>query len=549
MPKLLRLSSLYVVFTFLTLGSLVSAIFNANSKGNVVVSYGQGPNQQRLSVYCADPTIDVIILSFVDLFPQQANGYPGINLGNQCWADTYAGPGYNGVNVPANNRLYKCPNIQQDLNQCRTTSNTKFLLSLGGATTAYQLTGAQDGTQLANLLWNMFGPYNATWVQQGGPRPFDYNGAAFSVDGFDLDIEHASTDSSAGYKALTSTLRSLYSSSASGTFYLTASPQCVVPDANLGAVIAATKFDLLFIQFYNTAQCSARTWADANPSYQPGGTFNTAGFTYSTWTTWLANTPSKNAMLFLGLPGSADAANTGMSVSVTQAQNLIDAYYCSSNFGGVAVWDATYAASNVASGYNFYQNMKNNLNTAASDKRLSCVASQSTTTTLTTLVTMTTTKSSTSTTSTSSTKSSTSSTSTSSTKSSTSSTSTSSTSSTSSTKSSTSSTLTTSTKSSTSSTSTTSTKSSTSSTSTSSTKTSTSSTSTSSAKSSTSTSKSTSSTKSSTTSAGKPLSTNGSCGKSLGTTCGTLCCSQWGYCGTGSAYCASGCQVGYGSCN
>lgn len=308
----------------------------------------------------------------MSLFPAQANGYPGINFGNQCGGTVYAGPGYNGVNNATNNQLYQCPALQKDLYTCRQTSNKKFLLSLGGATPEYQLTGATDGNNFANLLWGMFGPRTTTWVNANKPRPFDYNGVGFSVDGFDLDIEHPPTDSWAGYNALATQLRTNFGTASGQTFYLTASPQCVVPDANLSGVLQKGIFDMLFIQYYNTPLCSAATWVKSNPNYKPGGTFNTSGFTYDTWTSWLASTPSKNAKLFLGLLGSSTAGASTSMITPAQAQNLIDAYYCHSNFAGVSVWEATYAAANVVNGLNFYQNMKKDLNTSSNDTRLSC---------------------------------------------------------------------------------------------------------------------------------------------------------------------------------
>lgn len=217
------------------------------------------------------------------------------------------------------------------------------------------------------------------------PRPLDYNNIGFSVDGFDLDIEHPSTDNSAGYKALATKLRSLYTTSTGagagpGTvtkFYLTASPQCVVPDANMKGVLAATAFDMVFVQFYNTASCAARRWADANPGYvpgQPSSSANAAGFTYDAWTSFLAGTPySKNARVYIGLPGSSAAARPGFDLSVRQVADVVSAYYCRGNFGGVAVWEATYASANVAGGRNFYQNAKAALGAAGSDRRLACV--------------------------------------------------------------------------------------------------------------------------------------------------------------------------------
>ncbi|XXH06046.1 hypothetical protein Hte_012491 [Hypoxylon texense] len=434
-----------------TLISIAHGAFSISSKNNLVVYYGQGPNQASLATYCADPNIDVIILSFVNLFPAQANGFPGLNFGNQCGSTVYPGPGYNGVNNATKNALYQCTNIQRDLYTCRQTTTKKILLSLGGETPQYQLTGATDGTNFANLLWGLFGPRTTTWVSAGKPRPFDYNGVGFAVDGFDLDIEHPPTDSWAGYNALATQLRANYGATAGQTYFLTASPQCVVPDANLVGVLQKATFDMLFVQYYNTPQCSAASWASANANYQAGGAATTGGFTYDTWTSWLSGTPSRNARLFLGLLGSGQAGSAASLVSVPQAQNLVDAYYCRGNFGGVSVWDSTYAAANVAGGLNFYQNMKKDLNTSSTDTRLSCVAPAAVPTTTSTRTSTTTTSSS------------------------------------------------------------------------------------------------------SSAAAAKttyPLSTNNQCGTGVGTRCASgQCCSQYGYCGTGTSYCGTGCQSNYGTCS
>jgi hypothetical protein len=141
----------------------------------------------------------------------------------------------------------------------------------------------------------MFGPRQSNWVSNGQPRPFDYNdvtsrtAVGFAIDGFDFDIEHPSLDNSAGYKALVAKLLSLYTW-VSGTYYLTASPQWDVPDTNLGEIIKATAFDMAFVQFYNTQQCSARRWADANSNYLAGGSFDAAGFTFDAWVSFLTST-------------------------------------------------------------------------------------------------------------------------------------------------------------------------------------------------------------------------------------------------------------------
>ncbi|KAI2626377.1 carbohydrate-binding module family 18 protein [Xylaria nigripes] len=353
----------------------VVAAFNETARSNVAVYYGQGPNQKRLSTYCADNNIDIIVLSFVHLFPQQANGYPGINFGNQCSDDRYAGPGAGTAKDPSKDNLLKCPDMQKDLQLCRQTDK-KVLLSLGGATPDYQLNGPLDGMNFATQLWGMFGPRQSSWVAQGLPRPFDDGGVEFSVDGFDLDIEHPPIDGFAGYKALVTQLRALYDT-VHGTYYLTASPQCVVPDANMAEILRAAAFDMVFVQFYNTPECSARRWADANSNYVPGGSVNSVGFTFDSWVSFLATTPyNRDARVYIGVPGSAAAAIPGNDVSSQHVHSLAAAHYCRPNFGGIAIWEATAATGNVENGRNFFENAKESLRVVAADIRISCAVSR-----------------------------------------------------------------------------------------------------------------------------------------------------------------------------
>lgn len=45
-----------------------------------------------------------------------------------------------------------------------------------------------------------------------------------------------------------------------------------------------------------------------------------------------------------------------------------------------------------------------------------------------------------------------------------------------------------------------------------------------------------------------PLSRNGQCGAQFQTSCGSACCSQYGWCDTTSAHCGAGCQSNFGTC-
>lgn len=137
----------------------------------------------------------------MNAFPAQANGLLGDNYGNQCYAEVWAGPGYDGAApVTGHDLLYQqCPNLQADISYCQTSTNKKILLSLGGATGTYELDTAEDGEYLANYLWKAYGPYDAAWATlPNNYRPLDNNAdpttldGKIDVDGFDFDIEKSS---------------------------------------------------------------------------------------------------------------------------------------------------------------------------------------------------------------------------------------------------------------------------------------------------------------------------------------------------------------------
>lgn len=61
--------------------STASAAFNADPSGNVAVYWGQGPNQLPLTSVCADPSVDVVNIAFVNGFPKKVGDYPKTNFG------------------------------------------------------------------------------------------------------------------------------------------------------------------------------------------------------------------------------------------------------------------------------------------------------------------------------------------------------------------------------------------------------------------------------------------------------------------------------------
>ncbi|KAI9050624.1 hypothetical protein LZ554_005783 [Drepanopeziza brunnea f. sp. 'monogermtubi'] len=349
--------------------SLVTATYDLNSQANLALYYGQGPNQQPLAHFCNSSSVDIIPIGFVNIFPSLANGLVAENFGNQCWNGNYTGPGYNGVNNPANNFLYRqCPQLQEDIYYCQTQTKKKILLSLGGEGGNYQLNGKADGEYLADFLWGAYGPYNASWVAAGGVRPLDrgYNNAdpskTIDIDGFDFDIERQSTDSQVGYIAAINRLRVRFAqykqlNSCSKTYLISGAPQCPLPEQNMGLTITNAKFDILFIQFYNNGAngCTARNYSSSTNKA-------TSGFNYNKWVTFVNSGASAGAKLYIGLLGSNYAGTASDYILASEAKPLIAAYHGATQFGGVMLWEATYAENNNAvtgyPGMNYYQIIK-----------------------------------------------------------------------------------------------------------------------------------------------------------------------------------------------
>ncbi|KAF5099906.1 hypothetical protein D0Z03_000909 [Geotrichum reessii] len=287
--------------------------FTSSGSSNVVLYWGQASagSQESLGTYCKSTNADVYVLSFLSDFPQSRLSIHGCS---------------GTLDV-------SCPDVAEDIKLCQSLGK-KVLLSLGGAAGTYGFSSDQQAINFASTLWNSFGGGKST------QRPF---GTAV-LDGFDLDIENGDPT---GYTALTTALKKLY---AGGEYYIAAAPQCVYPDSSLSTALANGYFDFVFIQFYNN-KC------------QLDGSFN--------WATWeeyaaeYAASTNPNIKLFLGLPGSTSAASSGYS-SVSTVQTVLSSIRLSKFFGGIMLWDASQAASNVVNGVSYVSALKSLLTSSGS---------------------------------------------------------------------------------------------------------------------------------------------------------------------------------------
>ncbi|KAK3703228.1 Chitinase 2 [Vermiconidia calcicola] len=341
------------------LASAATAAFDAASKNNVITYWGQGANQDRLLTTCQNLSYDIIVVGFVNVFPDQgAGGWPGTNFGNACWGDVYRN---NGVNTSL---LQTCPNIGPDVIECQNLGKKIFLSIGGGQPTDYWIKSNAYGKKFADFLWAAFGPVSAT--KSSIPRPWGDAG----VDGFDFDIENLMDPApqndyqTSGYVAMINQLKNnLFPTDKTKAYYISGAPQCPIPDSHLSVALAKAWFDFFFIQFYNTEQCSARV---ATQKKNGNGQND---ISYKKWTAQASKNP--NVKMSIGLPASKDASiATSYYLTPAEAQTLATQFYANKRFGGIMVWEATEAQNNAPCNVDYSTWMKKVLEARAAGTKL-----------------------------------------------------------------------------------------------------------------------------------------------------------------------------------
>lgn len=223
-----------------------------------VVAYwgntGAAGGNMDISDLCQNEAIDKVILSFLNVFPEQNKAYPGngnLNLAGSCgWVPTpkdFPAPDHSDTG------LIYCPDVKTGLDICK-ANKKEVLLSLGGALPGgQQFSSEQAAKDFANWLWLHFGAN----YPSGTDRPF----LDFVIDGIDLDIE-AGLDAAIGQKYFSDFIDQIRVASGY-TWKIGAAPQCVNPDSNMGTYIQTSWIDYIFVQLYNTDKCSARNQVDS----------------------------------------------------------------------------------------------------------------------------------------------------------------------------------------------------------------------------------------------------------------------------------------------
>jgi len=304
----------YALFTLAFFTKTWVYAFSSDANDNLAVYWGQDAsgNQQDLSYYCNDDTIDAIPIAFLYSF-FGVGDEPEIDISNIC--------GSGAVPTFAGTALLNCGFLADDIKTCQAKGKI-VTISLGGATGDVGFTSTSQAQSFANTIWDMFlGGSSDT-------RPF---GDAV-LDGVDLDIEGGSPSY---YADFVNEIRSL-SNSASKKYYVTAAPQCPYPDANIGEALNGASFDAVYVQFYNNyCELSA-------PSE----------FNFATWDQWAKETsPNPDVKVYIGAPGSPSAAGSGYVSAESLAATVAQVQGQYSSFGGVMLWDASVSYNSDGSGY------------------------------------------------------------------------------------------------------------------------------------------------------------------------------------------------------
>lgn len=297
-----------------------------------VVYWGQNNNENGdLASYCKDGAgIDVLVLSFLYTYGGGAV-IPSGNIGNLCF-------------ITSEGEAQNCDDLTSAIETCQ-GAGVKIILSLGGATSSYSLTSQEEAEAIGQNLWDAYGNSGNTTAA----RPFGKN----IVDGWDFDIE-VNGGSSQYYQYMIAKLRSNFEKDTERTYYITGAPQCPIPEPNMSEIIESSQFDYLFVQFYNNNNYTVPCSLGVN-----GG----APFNYGNWTSYISDTPSKDAKIFVGAPASPTAANGNAAGAVyyaspEQLAGIIEDTKSDAHFGGIMLWSAGYSDENVINGCTYAQEAK-----------------------------------------------------------------------------------------------------------------------------------------------------------------------------------------------
>nr|BAA25015.1 class III acidic endochitinase [Glycine max] len=260
----------------------------ASTTGGITIYWGQNIDDGTLTSTCDTGNFEIVNLAFLNAFGCGIT--PSWNFAGHCgdWNP--------------------CSILEPQIQYCQ-QKGVKVFLSLGGAKGTYSLCSPEDAKEVANYLYQNF--------LSGKPGPL----GSVTLEGIDFDIE---LGSNLYWGDLAKELDALRHQN-DHYFYLSAAPQCFMPDYHLDNAIKTGLFDHVNVQFYNNPPCQ----------YSPGNT----QLLFNSWDDWTSNVLPNNSVFF-GLPASPDAAPSGGYIPPQVLISEVLPYVKqASNYGGVMLWD------------------------------------------------------------------------------------------------------------------------------------------------------------------------------------------------------------------
>ncbi|KAJ9539602.1 hypothetical protein OSB04_026108 [Centaurea solstitialis] len=276
----------------LLLLSLLAIFFLKPSHSAGIATYwGQRTDEGTLAAACATGNYQFVNIAFLTTFGSGQT--PVLNLAGHC--------------DPAST----CSGLASQIQECQ-SRGVKVFLSLGGEAGSYSLSSPENAGEVSDYLWNKF------LGGQSDSRPF---GAAV-LDGIDFDIESGSG------QYWDNLAQALAAHSSQKKVYLSAAPQCPIPDAHLDTAIKTGLFDYVWVQFYNNEQCDYGANADA---------------LLARWNEW---TQVNSPQIFLGLPAATGAAGRGYMPPDVLTSQVLPQIKSSPKYGGVMLWNRFFDQQN-----------------------------------------------------------------------------------------------------------------------------------------------------------------------------------------------------------
>ncbi|MBA0553902.1 hypothetical protein Golob_013041 [Gossypium lobatum] len=270
---------------------VLAALIEVSHAGGIAIYWGQSGSETTLNQTCNTGRYKYVNIAFLNKFGSRRT--PGLNLAGHC--------------NPANGG---CRVASSEIKHCQ-SKGIKVMLSIGGGIGQYSLASKADAKRVAAYLYNNF---------LGGRSASRPLGSAV-LNGIDFDIELGSTK----YWADLARYLAAYSKPGKKV-YLSAAPQCPIPDKFLGSALSTGLFDYVWVQFYNNPPCQ----------YSPGNTSKIL----ASWKRWVRMKSIKK--LFLGLPAARAAAGSGYIPPDVLTSKIIPEIRKSLKYGGVMLWNRYY---------------------------------------------------------------------------------------------------------------------------------------------------------------------------------------------------------------